>query len=135
MCLCLQSARSIEVNHRDEKQYIGVGEAQVRSPRSVDRHPAMAVASYARLLLAAARAFGTETPRGRLPLPKWHTQAENQRLSTPELLRQLRSEVWSYALGELLAHSDDFATMQAVVTKCPESQLPVASALLYATAS
>jgi hypothetical protein len=125
----------IEVNHRDEKQYIGVGEAQVRSPRSVDRHPAMAVASYAKLLLAAARAFGTETPRGRLPLPKWHTQAENQRLSTPELLRQLRSEVWSYALGELLAHSDDFATMQGGVTKCPESQLPVVSALLYATAS
>jgi hypothetical protein len=124
----------IEVNHRDEKQYIGVGEAQVRSPRSVDRHPALAVASYSMLLLAAARAYGTESPRGRLPSPKWSSPAEKQRLSTLELLRQLRSEVWSYALIESLAHSDDFVTMKAAVTKCPESQLPVASALLYATA-
>ena len=35
----------IEVNHRDEKQIIGVGQAQVWSERSVDRQPALAVAS------------------------------------------------------------------------------------------
>ncbi|MBU0717952.1 MAG: hypothetical protein KJ749_06865, partial [Planctomycetes bacterium] len=36
----------IEVNHRDEKQIIGVGEAQVRGARSVERQPAFAVACY-----------------------------------------------------------------------------------------
>ena len=41
----------IEVNHRDEKQIIGVGQAQVWSPRSVDRQPMLAVASYAYCLV------------------------------------------------------------------------------------
>jgi hypothetical protein len=39
----------IEVNHRDEKQIVGVGEAQVRSAQSVDRQPALAVASYSKI--------------------------------------------------------------------------------------
>jgi hypothetical protein len=123
----------IEVNHRDEKQIIGVGEAQVRSPRSVDRQPALAVLSYSILLLAAARAFGTDTPRGRLPLPKWQSKRTDQRLSTQELARQLRSEVWSHAIDRLLPNSDDFVTDLGASTKCPESTLPAASALLYTT--
>jgi len=48
----------IEINHRDEKQLVGVGEARVGSADSVDRQPALAVASYAILLLAGERAFG-----------------------------------------------------------------------------
>ena len=122
----------IEVNHRDEKQVIGVGEAQVRSLQSVDRQPALAVASYSILLLAAARAFGTDTPRGRLPLPKWQSKRAEQRLSTQELVRQLRSEVWSYAIDRLLPDSDDFVTGLTASTKCPESTLPAVSAMLYA---
>ena len=60
----------IEVNHRDEKQIIGVGQAQVRAPQSANRQPAFAVASYAVLLLAAARTFGTDANQSSLPLPK-----------------------------------------------------------------
>jgi hypothetical protein len=122
----------IEVNHRDEKQIIGVGEAQIRSPQSVDRQPALAVASYSILLLAAARVFGTDTPRGLLPLPKWQSKQANQRLSTMELVRQFRSEVWAYAIKRLLPHSDDFVTSLTASAKCPESNLPVVSAMLYA---
>ena len=55
----------IEVNHRDEKQLIGVGQAQVWSRQSVDRQPALAVASYAYLLLAALRGLMESTTRGR----------------------------------------------------------------------
>jgi len=123
----------IEVNHRDEKQIIGVGEAQVRSPRSVDRQPALAVVSYAILMLAAARVFGTQTPRGRLPLPKWQSKPDEQRLSTQELTRQLRSEVWSYAIDRLVPDSNDFGAGLADSTKCPESNLSAVSALLYAS--
>jgi hypothetical protein len=122
----------IEVNHRDEKQIIGVGEAQVRSPQSVHRQPALAVASYSILLLAAARVFGTDTPRGRLPLPKWQSKRTEQRLSTQELVRQLRSEVWAYAIDRLFPDSDDFVTGLTASTKCPESTLPAVSAMLYA---
>jgi hypothetical protein len=124
----------IEVNHRDEKQIIGLGEAQVRAARSVDRQPALAVVSYAILLLAAARVFGKDTPRGRLPLPKWQSKSTQQRLSTQELVRQLRSEVWAYALDRLLPDSNDFVTGPPASTNCLESALPAVSTLLYASA-
>ncbi|MDD5708709.1 MAG: transposase [Kiritimatiellae bacterium] len=124
----------IEVNHRDEKQIIGVGQAQVRAPRSVARQPALAVASYAMLLLAAARVYGAQTPRGRLPLPKWYHPAAEQRLSTAELVRQLRSEVWAHALQRLNPNSADFVTGSPPAPKSPESTLPAAAALLYASA-
>ncbi len=123
----------IEVNHRDEKQIIGVGEAQVRSAQSVDRQPALAVVSYAILMLAAARAFGTHTPRGGLPLPKWQSKRTEQRLSTQELARQLRSEVWSYAIDRLVPDSNDFVAGLAESTKCPELNQSAVSTLLYAS--
>ena len=59
----------IEVHHRDEKQLVGVGEAQVRSPQSVDRQPAFAVAGYALLLPAAARAARSPSGAGFLAPP------------------------------------------------------------------
>jgi len=121
----------IEVNHRDEKQIIGVGEAQVRSPESVERQPALAVASYSILLLAAARAYGTGTPRGRLPLPKWQAKRTDERLSTQELVRQLRSEVWAHAIDTLHLNSDHFMDGTGSVTKSSEWSLPAVSAMLY----
>lgn len=47
----------IEINHREEKSALGLGQAQVRHPRSVPRQPALVVAVYAMLLLAALRAY------------------------------------------------------------------------------
>jgi len=121
----------IEVNHRDEKQMIGVGEAQVRAAQSVERQPALAVASYSILLLAAARAYGTDTPRGRLPLPKWQSKRPDERLSTQELVRQLRSEVWAHAIDTLQLNSDDFMHGAASVAKSSEWRMPAVSAMLY----
>jgi hypothetical protein len=122
----------IEVNHRDEKQIIGVGQAQVRSPRSVERQPALAVASYAILLLAAARAFGVAATRGALPPPKWQAGRSKPRLSAEELIRQLRSEVWAHAIELLDANSDDFVVPPAATTKSQKLSLPLTAALLYA---
>ena len=45
----------IEVNFRDQKNLLGVGEAQVRHPNSVQSQPATAIAAYGLLLLAAAQ--------------------------------------------------------------------------------
>jgi hypothetical protein len=44
------------VAHRDEKSVMGLGQAQVRNPRSVVRQPAFAVAAYALLRLAGLKA-------------------------------------------------------------------------------
>lgn len=133
--LFLQSALwrwDIEVNHRDEKQIIGVGQAQVRSAQSVSRQPALAVVSYAILLLAGAQAFQGQPTRGALPLPKWQHKDPEQRMSTQELLRQLRSEVWRYVIDDAEMNFDHFVTVTPEVTKQPELQLPAAAALLYA---
>jgi hypothetical protein len=46
----------IELNHREEKDTLGLGDAQVRNKLSVPRQPAFAVAIYATMLLAALRA-------------------------------------------------------------------------------
>lgn len=43
----------IEVNFKEEKQLFGAGQAQVRSESSVSTAPAVCVATYAALLLAA----------------------------------------------------------------------------------
>jgi len=122
----------IEVNHRDEKQLIGVGQAQVRSPRSVERDPAFAVASYAMLLLAGAQTYGADASVASLELPKWRKDQPKQRLSTADLIRQLREELWGHALRTIERDYDHFASALPLDTKCPEIRLPLASAVLYA---
>jgi len=81
----------IEVNHRDEKSLLGVGQAQVRSPLSIPRHPAFAVASYSMLCLAALQTFGTNRTDQFCPLPKWRKKTSHY--STLDLLTLLRKEI------------------------------------------
>ncbi len=80
----------IEVNHRDEKDLLGVGQAQVRSRESVPRHPAFAVASYSLSLLAALRTFGPGRTSDYLDLPKW--RKHSKRPSFLDILTILRKE-------------------------------------------
>lgn len=61
----------IEVNHRDEKTILGVGQAQVRNEHSVETIPATAVAAYAMLQLAAIQAYGKSGKPLAIPEAKW----------------------------------------------------------------
>jgi hypothetical protein len=130
----------IEVNHRDEKQLIGVGQAQVRASQSADRAPSFAVAAYAMLLLAAEQTYGAATRPADWPLPKWRAGRPKTRLSTQDLIVQLRQEIWGHALDlieQLTAagrkpHSDHFAHSPEPATKCQEFQSSLPSAILYA---
>src|SRR5579863_1282750 len=81
----------IEVNHREEKDTLGVGQAQLRSARSVPRQPAFAVAAYSALMLAGLIAFGPDRNRGYEPLPKWRRNAS--RPSCLDLITVLRREI------------------------------------------
>lgn len=119
----------IEVNHRDEKQIVGVGQAQVWSPKSVDRLPAFAVASYSMLLLAAMNAFGPDAVDGLLPIPKWQRGCTRGRITTQQLVQHLRQEVWGHAVNQISAigECDGFVTPEGSDTKSPEhplAQLP-----------
>jgi hypothetical protein len=82
----------IEVNHRDEKSLLGVGDAQVRDPDSVARNPQFTVATYSLLLLASIRAYGAWRTDDYLPLPSWPKEVE-RRPSTLDILAQFRREV------------------------------------------
>ena len=120
----------IEVNIRDEKQLIGVGQAQVRTESSVELSPALSVVAYSMLLLAAAKAFGTNGRPDTLPEPKWRTKKVKKRASTSDLIRQLRNEIWGATLEK--NNFSGFATQPTPDTK-PEKYEPcLHSAVLYA---
>ena len=81
----------IEVNHRDEKTILAVGQSQVWSPSSVSRQPALTVASYSLLLLAGLLCFGPGRSACYPDLPKWRTRSP--RASLLDLLTLLRKEI------------------------------------------
>jgi len=81
----------IEVNHRELKDTLGVGQAQLRSARSVPRQPALVVAGYSALLLAGLIAFGAQRHQHYQPLPKWRRNAS--RPSCLDLITLLRKEM------------------------------------------
>ena len=114
----------IEVNHRDEKQIFGVGEAQVRSPRSADRHPGFAVAAYAMLLLAGVQTFGLTTREPISIRPKWRPGAEGTQPSTQDLLQRLRSEVWADALAAATEADARTAVLTDALTEATQADPP-----------
>jgi hypothetical protein len=81
----------IEVNHREEKDTLGVGQAQLWNPTSVPRQPVLVVAAYSALLLAGLRAFGTKRTDAYAALPKWRRKA--QRPSCLDLVALIRKEI------------------------------------------
>lgn len=119
----------VEVNFRDEKQLIGVGEAQVRSESSVENAPVLAVAAYAMLLLAAQRAYGSGPIPGALPAPRWNRSAK-PRVTTLDLVQQLRAELWGQSLAE--GNFSGFAQHGRGDAKPLNCEPSLASAVLYA---
>ena len=118
----------IEVNFRDEKSLLGVGQAQVRHQNSVENVPALAVAAYAMLLTAAINVYGPSGQPDTLPPPKWRRKI-SIRASTQSLLQHLRHEVWANAL-----HFSGFVSTTLPNTKPEKFENNLESALFYAIA-
>jgi hypothetical protein len=117
----------IEVNFRDEKTLLGVGQARVRNPHSVEQVPATAVAAYALLLLAATCTDG-RTP---LPPPAWQRPRATPHASCASLINQLRHELWSAALRPGF---NDFTAGGPDDLKPRKPQPNLGSAVFYAIA-
>ncbi len=96
----------IEVNHRDEKEILGVGDAQVWNEKSVRKVPAMMVAMYSWLLLAGLDCYGAKRTEDYEPLPKWRRKAK--RPSCLDLVTLLRQQ--------LVEHPVKFETGKAPAT-------------------
>lgn len=120
----------VEVNFRDEKTLLGVGEAQVRNDASVEAAPAFSVAAYSLLLLAAARCSSTSLARVELPPPKWRRKEEHARPSLQDLVNAMRADLWADSIRCFDGFSG-LASNRPVTTK-PEKHL--ASAALYSVA-
>lgn len=122
----------IEVNHRDEKTLLGVGQAQVRNENSVVNIPATAVAAFAMLHLAAIKAYGQGGLPSSIPPPKWRNPKKKKRPSTQDLINELRRELWAKAIRpEVLNH---FVHKAKGRTKTIKYEPDLCSSLFAATA-
>lgn len=122
----------IEVNHRDEKTILGVGQAQVRNEHSVQSIPATAVAAFAMLHLAAIKAYGQGGQPTTVPPAKWRNPSKKKRPSTQDLINELRRELWSKAIRpEVLT---DFVKKTAGNTTSVKCEPDLCSSLFAATA-
>jgi hypothetical protein len=100
----------IEVNHREEKDTLGVGQAQWWNPISVPKQPVLAVAAYSALLLASLQTFGPERgalyaqlPKGRrharsLPASIGSPYCEKEMAEQPHLLAPFGFQITDKAL-------------------------------------
>jgi hypothetical protein len=116
----------IEVNHRDEKTILGVGEAQVRTPQAVQNVTGCAVAAYAMLLTAAAQCQNAQADFHHLPAPKWRRN-KSSRPTTANLIQNLRYELWARAI-----HFSGFVIKDYLNNKPEKCFFPLQSALFYA---
>lgn len=123
----------IETNFREEKSLIGVGDAQVRTPASNSHLPAVMVAAYSMLLVAALRLYKADSLPLALARPKWRSaqQRPNAVPSCGELLRTLRSEIWGrFIRPSSLYH---FASKHSLNTK-PQKASPDLPSMLFCAA-
>ena len=81
----------IEVNHREEKDTLGLGQAQLHNSNAVPRQPAFVVAAYSALLLASLIAYGPFRTDDYIPLPRWRANAK--RPSCLDLINLLRKQI------------------------------------------
>ncbi len=122
----------IEVNHRDEKTILGVGQAQVRNQNSVENIPASAVAACAMLHIAAIKAYGKGGKPTAIPQAKWRRPSEKHRPSTQDLINELRRELWAQAIRP--EHLSDFMNAAQQQSKPLKSGPNLCSSLFAATA-
>jgi hypothetical protein len=90
----------VEVNFRDEKTLLGVGQAQVRNVQAVARAPAFLVACYGMLLWSSIQVFGDRRTRDFETLPVWRN-AEPARPSTRDLIRLLQRQAADCQLNQM----------------------------------
>ncbi len=121
----------IEVNFRDEKTLLGLGEAQVRTEPAIRTASAFTVFCYALLLLALHRCGVVHSP---LPRPRWRRPNPKRplvRISTAQALSLFRADAWSVAFG--LVNKNGFATPPPGAPKPLQIFNCLQSAVLYAT--
>jgi hypothetical protein len=117
----------IEVDFREEKTLLGCGQAQVRNPNSVESLPAFVAAMYGLLHLASHR-VNTKPNTVMLPRPKWYPKKDEKRITTGDLLNNLRAQLWAKATQ---LNFSDFVKNQIHTRSLKNSLTCNASAAFY----
>ena len=117
----------IQVNFRDQKTILGLGDAQVRNPNAVQNLTATAVAAYAMLLLAAQQCQQNGVNTQHLPNPKWRRKPP-RRATTMDLIKNLRHELWARSI-----YFSGFANKQTQNTNHKKYVPKLQNALFYAS--
>jgi hypothetical protein len=117
----------IEVNFRDQKTLLGLGDAQVRTPHAVQNFTGTAVAAYAMLITAAAKCKKHNLNCQHLPAPKWQPK-RSHRPTTMRLIQNLRHELWAQSI-----HFYALAIRHQLNTKPEKTRPCLQSTLFYAT--
>lgn len=121
----------IELNFRDEKTLLGLGQPQVRSDAAVRTTATFFVFAYALLLLALENCHLAHSP---LPRPRWQRprpRHPHSRITTPQAISLLRADLWASALH--LQNKSGFAAPHDHATKLFLIQNNLQSAVLYAS--
>jgi hypothetical protein len=104
----------IEVNFKEEKSLMGLGDAQVWSNKSVEKAPAFVASTYAALVLSSVILYGDKRQNLKHIYPKWRNKP-SKRPSCLDLMTQMRIEVHrSRFLEQKLGMKTDF---EGFVTK------------------
>jgi len=108
----------IEVNFREEKSILGCGQAQVRNPNSAEIFPAFIAAAYALLHIASYRAY-QKTVNKTIPRAKWYKNKPQKRVTTGDLLNNIRAHLYSKSLG---LNFNDFVNKQFMTRSLQNSK-------------
>jgi len=119
----------IEVNFRDQKTLLGMGQAGVRHNDAVIKVPQMILQSYASLLIAGIKTFGLRGVPDTVSKPKWNQKSNKMRASTQDLIQQLRFEVWGLGIHSL--HFNGFRDISPPSQKPEKCNFDPVNALLY----
>lgn len=117
----------IEVDFREEKSLLGCGQAQVRNPNSAENLPAFIAAIYGLLHLASHRATAKQDTL-MLPRPKWYQKKDEKRITTGDLLNNLRAQLWAKATN---LNFSDFVNKQINAQSLRNKETCNSSAAFY----
>ncbi len=118
----------LEVNFREQKTILGMGEAGVRTVSSTQHQPASVAIAYAFAHLAQSRI----APGQELSRPKWRKNLKHPtRFTTNQIIQKLRQELWF----ESINHFAGFVSPSSKHTKPQKIEFPLKSAVLYAASA
>lgn len=113
----------IEVNFKEQKTFLGCGQAQVRTQESCQNVPVFHTAVYSLLQLASSTENLTELPR-----PKWYKKDKKSTPTTGDIINQFKAGTWAENMS---IRYDDFVKLECLQRSRKNSANPSLSAVLY----